>query len=121
MLCTWLVTALVVTGPAIQEASSPPPDTPTKPFARLFRFGSGDRKTGVEAPRFRTVPGKRVGANGSTRLEDETVDVICGTTVVRKSPRIDPRIALPANRGTGIAVRRVEPSVCAAGQRVLPK
>jgi hypothetical protein len=93
MLCTWLLAALVATGPAILKPSSAP--GPNKAFARLFRFGSDNPKTGV--------------------------DIICGMTVIRKSPHIDPGIALPANRSANIAVRRIEPRACGASQRVRPK
>jgi hypothetical protein len=131
MLCGLLLAAVVATGPALQEVPSPRAhETPSavrpsgskKPFARLFRLESDDPKTGVAAPHFRTVPDKRaIRADDGTLREDESVDVICGTTVVRKSPRIDPGIALQANRGTGIAVRRAEPQVCGAGRVVVPK
>jgi hypothetical protein len=131
MLCTWLLAALVATAAATQDTTSPQgQDTPSsvrpfhsdKPFARLFRLGADDPKTAVQTPLFRSVPGQQhVGANRATLPEDEGVDIVCGMTVIRKSPHIDRGIALPPNRGANIAVRRIEPDTCGAGYRVSPK
>jgi hypothetical protein len=107
MFCAWLLAALLATGPVSD-----------KPFTRLFRPESDVSKAGVQAPRFRQVPGK---AAGGGRLANERVDIVCGLTVMRKSPDIDRGIALPASRGANIAVRRIEPDTCGAGPRVRPK
>jgi hypothetical protein len=103
MLGTWLLAGLFATGPVSD-----------RPFARLFRLESDVSKTGVQAPRFRQVPGRQ---RGGGRVDDEGVDIVCGMTVIRKSPHIDQGIALPAHRGADIAVRRIEPGACGAGQR----
>jgi hypothetical protein len=132
MPCTWLLTiALAAANSSGQEIATPQPPskstlaTPTEsknPYARLFRFGSDDPKTHLQARRFRTVPGKQPArANDGAPVEGESVEIICGMTVVRRSPQIDRGIALPASRGTGIAVRRIEPDTCGASHPASPK
>ncbi len=50
------------------------------------------------------------------RAEDRR-EVICGLTVVRKSPDLDPRIILPRDRGANLGARRVEPDTCRPADR----
>lgn len=123
MLCTSLLLfALAAAGPGTQEiapsqphsrpAPAPPRDA-KNPFARLFRFESNDPVSGANKPTVGTVPIKLpIARHERARSEDESTEIICGMTVARKSSRIDPGIALPADRSTGLAVRRVEPGVC---------
>ena len=55
-----------------------------------------------------------------TATRDDDRDIVCGMVVVKKSPAADPKILLPS-RKTGAAVRRVEPTACAATPSVSPK
>src|SRR5258705_14015031 len=117
---TWLLTVvLAAASPAGQEIAFPQPhstSTPARaphsknPFARLFQTAPGDPavKPGL-VPLFRTVPGRpAIGVHEETPLDGESVEIICGMSVARKSAQIDRGILLAPNRGTGIAVRRVE-------------
>lgn len=133
MPCTWLLTvALAAASPAGQEiafpqaqsASTParPPDS-KNPFTRLFRTAPGDPavKPGL-VPLFRTQLAKpAIGAHDETPLDGESVEIICGMSVARKSAQIDRGILLAPNRGKGIAVRRVAPGMCGVGRQVQPK
>jgi hypothetical protein len=47
-------------------------------------------------------------------------EVICGLTVIHKTPVDDPRILLP-RRDTGAAARRIEPQDCGAATTVSPR
>ena len=47
----------------------------------------------------------------AVRGEDRR-EVICGLTIVRKSPDLDPRIIVPPDRGANLPARRVEPAAC---------
>jgi hypothetical protein len=133
MPCAWLLTvALAAASPAGQEIAFPqtqststparPPDS-KNPFARLFQTAPSDPAVKPGLVRlFRTVPGKpAIGANDETPLDGESVEIICGMSVARKSAQIDRGILLAPNRGTGIAVRRVEPGLCGVGRPVQPK
>jgi len=42
------------------------------------------------------------------------VKVICGTTVIEQSPNLDEKILMPSDLGAGAAIRKIEPTVCAA-------
>jgi hypothetical protein len=131
MACTWLLTiALAAASTASQELPQPQPQTAPattraqtvkNPYARLFQGGQEASPKPAPAPFLQAIPGDRPyraieGTEGKL-LRGESVEVICGLTVVKKSPQIDSGIALQANRGAGIAVRRIEPVACGAGQR----
>jgi hypothetical protein len=133
MPCTWLLTvALAAASPAGQKIALPqtqststparPPDS-KNPFARLFQAAPSDPAVKPAlVPLFWTVTGKpAVGATHETPLDGESVEIICGMSVARKSAQIDRGILLAPNRGTGIAVRRVEPGMCRVGRQVQPK
>ena len=133
MPCTWLLTlALAAASPAGQEIAFPQrqstsaPARPTdskNPFARLFRTAPSDPavKPGL-VPLFRTQRAKPAsGAHDETPLDGESVELICGMSVARKSAQIDRGIQLAPNRGKGIAVRRVQPGLCGIGRQVQPK
>jgi hypothetical protein len=131
-MLSWLLTvALAGASPAAQTINSPqapavssivrPPDA-NGPFARLFGPTAEDAKGDALRPVLRAEsPRRPLHKTRGFATEDESVEVICGLTVVKKSAEIDPGIALPANRGAGIAVRRIEPDVCGVTQRVSPK
>lgn len=44
------------------------------------------------------------------------VEVICGMTVIRKTPDADPKMVIKADRN-GAAVRKIEPNVCTNRER----
>ena len=130
---TWLLTAvLAAASPAGQEIAFPqtkstsmpaPPTDSKNPFARLFQTAPGDPavKPGL-VPIFRTVPAKpAISAHDDTPLDGESVEIICGMSVARKSAHIDRGILLAPNRGKGIAVRRVEPGQCGVGRQAQPR
>lgn len=133
MPCTWLLTvALAAASPADQQIAVPQtqstsaPARPTEsknPFERLFRTAPSDPavKPGL-VPLFRTQPAKpATGAHDEMPLDGESVEIICGMSVARKSAQIDRGIQLAPNRGKGIAVRRIEPGLCGVGRQGLPK
>jgi hypothetical protein len=118
---TWLLTVALAAASSTSTAARPPDSK--KPFARLFQTAPGDPavKPGL-VPRFRTVRGKpALGANHDTPIDGERVEIICGMAVARKSAQIDQGILLAPNRGTGIAVRRVEPGLCGVSRQEQPK
>jgi hypothetical protein len=129
MPCIWLLTiALTATSSAGQEIANPPapsastrarPQESKNPFARRFQNTPGDPAAKPKsAPLFRTGPVRRsIGTKDEAPLDGESVEIICGMSVARKSAQIDRGIALPANRGANIAVRRIEPDTCGASRR----
>jgi hypothetical protein len=133
MPSTWLLTvALAAASPAGQEIAFPqtqststparPPES-KNPFTRLFKTAPSDPvvKPGL-VPLFPTQPAKpAIGAHDETPLDGESVEIICGMSVARKSAHIDRGILLAPDRGKGIAVRRVEPGLCGVGRQVQPK
>ena len=134
MSCTWLLAvALAVASTDGQEIGDRQPQSaatparqpaPKNPFARLFLAAPGDAAAKpAPVPLFRTLPGRQpfLGAEDGVPLDGESVEIICGMSVARKSAQIDRGILLSANRGKGLAVRRVEPGFCGAARPVTPK
>jgi hypothetical protein len=100
MLSTTLFLAQLVT-------SKPAPLA--KRFATLFPIAGSATPA---PPPFRS-PGR---AQPDPRnLHEDRPEIICGLTVVKKSPDVDPKILLEPNRGSGIPVRRIEPAATSCG------
>ena len=99
LIATLLIAQLVTSKPAPLA----------KRFATLFPIAGS---ASPAPPPFRS-PG-RTHPDPRTLHEDRP-EVICGLTVVKKSPDVDPKILLEPNRGSGIPVRRMEPAATSCG------
>jgi hypothetical protein len=113
---TMLLLAALLAGPVAQTSG---PSTTIQP--RLFHGPGGKPIVPVfaaanEAKPFKPQPAVKIGppkAPAFVSKADEGREIICGTIVTKKSPKMDPGILLPPHE-TGAAARRIEPDACRA-------
>src|SRR5262245_41022176 len=103
-------------------AQAPAPSATVQP--RLFQ-GLGGKPivptfaAANDAKPFKAQPAVKITtrkAPAFATMADEDREIICGTVVIKKSPKTDSGILLPP-RETGAAVRRIEPDACRAKSR----